>query len=90
MVVANLRKNINLQCQNRAMTNVFRKTNSVGNMHVFVPCQIDVVNKQLVSPHSWNNLISETLLGESYVLMIYRHPDVKEKHSLDVEGVYNM
>ena len=52
MVVANLRKNINLQCQNRAMTNVFRKTNSVGNMYVFVPCQIDVVNKQLVSPHS--------------------------------------
>ena len=59
-------------------------------MHVFVVCQIDVVNKQLVSPLNWNNPLSETSLGESYILTIYRHLDAKEKHSLDVEGVYNM
>ena len=58
-------------------------------MHVFVACQIDVVNKQLVSPLSCNNPLSETL-GESYILTIYSHLDVKEKHSLDIEGVYIM
>ena len=42
-------------------------------MHIFVPCQIDVLNKQLVSP-----------------VMSYRHLDAKEKHTLDIEGVYNM
>ena len=56
-------------------------------MHVLVACQIDIVNKQLVSPFSWNNLLSETSLGESYILTIYRHLDIKENHSLDVEGV---
>ena len=63
---------------------------AVGNMHVFVACQIDVVNKQLVSSLSWNNSLSETSLGESYILTIYKHLDVKEKHSLDVEEVYSM
>ena len=63
-----------------------RKPRVVGNMHVFVDCKIDVVNKQLVSPLSSNNLLSETLLGEPYILTIYRHLDAKEKHSLGVEG----
>ena len=29
------------------------KPRAVCNMHVFVACQIDVVNKQLVSSFSW-------------------------------------
>ena len=29
----------------------------VGNMYVFVACQIDVVNKQLLSPLSWKPVI---------------------------------
>ena len=53
-------------------------------------CQIDVLNKQLVSPVSWNNLLSETSFGESCILMIYKHLDAKEKHFVDVEGVYNI
>ena len=65
------------------------KLNAIGNMHVLVPCQIDVVNKQLVFTHSSNNPLSETSLSESYILIIYRHPNYKEKHSLSVEGVYN-
>ena len=48
------------------------------------------MNKQPVSPLSWSNSLSGTLLGESYVLTIYMHLDVKEKYSLDVEEVYNM
>ena len=59
-------------------------------MHDFVACQIDVLNKQLVPPLSWNNPLSETSLGESYILTIYRHLDAKEKHLLDAEGVYNI
>ena len=66
------------------------KPRKVCNMHVFVTCQINVVNKQFVSPLSWNNPLSETSLGESYILAIYRHIDAKVKHSLDVEGVYKM
>ena len=31
----------------------------VSNMHFFVSCQIDVVNKQLFSPISWNNPLSK-------------------------------
>ena len=52
--------------------------------------QIDVVNKQLISPLSQNNSLSETSLGESYILTIHRRLDAKDKHSLNVEGVYNM
>ena len=59
-------------------------------MHFFVACQIDVVSKLLVSSLIGNNPLSETSLGKSCILTIYRHLDVKEKHSLDVEGVYNM
>ena len=66
------------------------KPRAVGNMHVFVACQINVVNKQLVSPLSRINPLSETSSVESYILMIYRHLDAKAKHSLDVEGVYKM
>ena len=66
------------------------KPRAVDNMHVFVACLTDAVNKQLVSPLSWNNPLSETSLGESYILTIYRQLHAKEKHSLDIEGVYNM
>ena len=37
-------------------------------MHVFMTCQIDVVNKQLASVLSWNNPLWETLLGESHAV----------------------
>ena len=66
------------------------KPRTVSNMHVFVACQIGVVNKQLVSPLGWNKPLSETSLSEIYVLTIYKYLDVKEKHSLNVEGVFNM
>ena len=61
------------------------KPRVVGNIHVFVACQIEVVNKQL----SWNKPLSETSLSESHSVTIYKHVDAKEKHSLDVEGIYN-
>ena len=32
---------------------------AVSNMHFFVSCLIAVVNKQLFSPVSWNNLLSK-------------------------------
>ena len=67
------------------------KPRAVGNMHFFLSCQIDAVNKQLISPLSWSNLLLETTLCESYVLTIYRHLDATEKDSLeDAEGIYNM
>ena len=47
-----------------------RKPRPVGNMHIFVACKIDVVNKQLVSTFSWNKPLSEPSLGESYILTI--------------------
>ena len=62
------------------------KSNVVGHMHDFVACRIDLVNKQLVSPLSGNNPLSETSLGESNILSDYRYLDAKEKH----EGIYNM
>ena len=65
------------------------KPRAVGNMHVFVACQIDVVNKQLVSPLSWNYPQSEVSLGKSYILTLYKHLDNKKKHYLDVDGAYN-
>ena len=40
---------------------------AVGNMHIFVPCQTDVVNKQLVFRLTWNNSLSNTALGELYI-----------------------
>ena len=66
------------------------KSRAVGNMHGSVACQIDILNTQLGSPLSWNNPLSETPLGESYILTIYRHLNAKEKHFLDVERVYNI
>ena len=71
------------------MTDVFRKT-KISRQDARFCGQIDVVNKQLVSWLSWNNPLSETSFDESYILTIYRHLDVKEKYSLDVEGVYSM
>ena len=59
-------------------------------MPVFVASQIDVFNRQLVSPLSWNNPLWETSLDESYILTIYRHPDAKEKYLLDAKEVYNI
>ena len=66
------------------------KPAAVGNMHVFVPCLTDVVNKKFTSSLSWNNPLSEAPIGESYILIIGSHVDAKEKHSLYVEVVYNM
>ena len=66
------------------------KSRVVGNMHVFVACEIDALKKQLVSPLSWNNPLSETSLGESYILTIYRNIEAKEKHLLDTDGVCNI
>ena len=45
---------------------------AVGNMLAFVACQIDILNKQLISPLSGNNPLSETSLDGSYILTIYR------------------
>ena len=66
------------------------KSRVLENMHVFVTCKIDVLNKQLVSPLSWNNPLSETSLDEWYILMSYRHLQGKEKHHLDAKGVFNI
>ena len=72
------------------MTHAFKKTKSSRQIHVFVACQIDVANEQLISPLSWNNSLSETSSGGSYIMTIYRHLDLKEKHFLRVEGGYNI
>ena len=78
-----LGKTLDLQCQNRAMTLSSRKSRVLGNMHVFVARQNDVLNMQLVSLLSWNNPSSEAVT-------IYRHLNAKGKHLLDDEGVYNI
>ena len=56
----------------------------------FFPSQIDVVNKRLFPPLSWNKSFSKTALGESYIMMIDRYLVAKNKDSLDVERVYNL
>ena len=66
------------------------KLRVLSNMPVFVASQIDVFNRQLVSPLSWNNPLLEISLDESYILAIYKHPDAKEKHLLDAKEVYNI
>ena len=55
MVEAILKKKTEPPMPNTAITHVSGKPRAVDNMHVFVVCQIDVVNKQFVSPLSWNN-----------------------------------
>ena len=65
------------------------KSRAAGNMHVFVVCQIDVVNNQLVSPLSSSNSLSGTLSRKSYILTIYKHLAVKKKNFLDDHAVYN-
>ena len=77
----------------RAILMSSKKLRAVGSMHVFAPCQIDFVNKKLNSPHSWNNPLSETSLGLPsksliYVLMIWRYPDAKGNHFVDVKKTY--
>ena len=72
MVGATLRENLDLQFQTEGWLIPSWKTRFVGNMRFFLTCQIDVVNKQLVPPISWNNPLPETALGESYILVIYR------------------
>ena len=59
-------------------------------MHFFMSCQIDVLNKKLVSSLSWNTPFLKIALSESYILMIDRYLDAKKKHYLDVEGNYKM
>ena len=68
----------------------FGKSRVLGNMYVSAGCEIDVLNKQLVSPLTWSNPLSETSLGESYILTIYRNIEAKEKHLLDTDGVCNI
>ena len=68
---------------------LWRRPKAVGKMHFFEPCETGVVNKQFVSPLIWNNLLSKTALGESYILIIDKHLEDKN-HSLNVEGVYKM
>ena len=63
---------------------------AIGLVCSFAPCQINVVNKQLVSPISWNNLLSKTALGKSYIPMIDRHLDTQKIYILDGEGVGNL
>ena len=53
-------------------------------MHDFIACQNEIVNRQLVSPLCLNNLLLETSLDESNMLIIYKHLDAKKKHSLGV------
>ena len=66
------------------------KPRAVENMYVTVACQVDLVKKQIVSPLSWNSLLSKTSLCESYVLTIYRYLEAKGKTLLGFEGFYNM
>ena len=90
-MTATLGKTLDLQWQNRTMTYVFKKNKScVGNMHFFVPCEIDNVNEQIFSPLTWNNPLSKEVIGESYILMIDRNVDATNKHSLGVERVCNL
>ena len=71
MVAATLRKNLESPMGNTERWLIsWGKPRAVGNMHVFMTCQIDVVNKQLASLLSWNDPLWETLLGESYILTI--------------------
>ena len=63
---------------------VFRKTKSCRQHVFFAPCQIDVVNKQLFCPLSWNIPLPKTALGERYMLMI------EEKHSLGIDSICNL
>ena len=54
---------------------------AVDNMHFFVPCKTNAVNKEPVSPLIRNNLLSKTALGKLYIMMIYIHLDAKKKIS---------
>ena len=64
---------------------------AVGNIHFFVLCQIDVVNKQTFCPLSWNNSLSKTALHQSDDYTDDgRYLDAKKKHSLNVERVCNL
>ena len=53
---------------------------AISNIHFFAPCQIDVVNKQLLSSLIWNDLLSKTALSESYKMKTDKNLDVKEIH----------
>ena len=46
------------------------KPRAVGNMHVFMTCQIYFVDKQLASSLCWKNPLSEALLSEPYILTV--------------------
>ena len=65
------------------------KPRAAGSMHFSVDCPTDVANNQLVSPLSLNNPLSGTPSRKSYIMMIYKHLDSKEKKSLDDHRVYN-
>lgn len=57
------------------------RSRAVDNMHFFVPCETNAVNKEPVSPLIWNNLLSKTALGKLYIMMIDIHLDAKKKIS---------
>ena len=58
-------------------------------MHVFVACQIDALNKKLVSEFSWNDLLSKTSRCIFTEKHFCGHLGAEEKYFLDVEVVYN-
>ena len=66
------------------MTLSLGRPKALDSLHFLVPCQINVVNKQLVSHFTWNKL------GEAYILTIGSHVDTKKRHSLGAERVYDM
>ena len=46
------------------------KPRAVGNIHVFMTCQVHFVDKQLASPLCWKNPLSKALLREPYILTV--------------------
>ena len=55
-----------------------RKPRTAGDMYFFIPCQIDVLNKQIFSQLDLNKPLPKTAFGESYTLMIDRNLDAKK------------
>ena len=91
MVIASLSKNLGPPISKQSDVCCLQGSpRTVGKMYFLLPCQIDLVNKQLSSTLSWNNPLAKTALGQSYILMIDRHLDAEKKHSMYIEGVCNL
>ena len=65
-----LGKTLDFRCKSRAMTHVFRKIKSSRQHALFCGLPNWCLYKQLVSPLSWNNPLSETSLDALYILTI--------------------